>query len=102
MSKIKYKINGYWQEIVVNGYIESVDYMNEDAGNRNANNWRELDRIPNGAIFETKKGIKAVKTRYHYPNGQWECVLLTSGEYAHFSNKNKELVKIIPLEEKKI
>lgn len=30
MSKIKYKINGYWREIEVSGIIEAVGYKNDE------------------------------------------------------------------------
>ncbi len=30
MSKIKYKINGYWHEIKVEGKIEDINYENEE------------------------------------------------------------------------
>ena len=46
--------------------------------------WTSIGRLRNGAIFETRDGIRAVKSEYHYPNGGCECVLLSSGEYAHF------------------
>jgi hypothetical protein len=38
-----------------------------------------------GAIFETRDGVRAVKSEYRYPNGGCMCILLTSGEAAHFS-----------------
>jgi hypothetical protein len=48
-----------------------------------------LDELPNGAIFEMndpryEEPIRAVKSEYNYPNGAPQCVLLASGEYAHF------------------
>lgn len=46
-----------------------------------------------GAIFVTRDGVRAVKTQYHYPNGQCECVLLKSGEYAHFEQGNLTMVQ---------
>lgn len=60
-----------------------------------------LCNLRNGAIFATQNGIKAVKSEYVYsnkPNSQCECVLLESGEYAHFANGNDEWVKEIPVE----
>lgn len=46
-----------------------------------------------GAIFMTPKGDYAVKSEYHYPSGQCECVLLSSGEYAYFDDGNQTLVR---------
>ncbi len=46
--------------------------------------WTTLGALREGAIFETRDGIRAVKSEYHYTNGGCECVLLASGEYAHF------------------
>lgn len=48
--------------------------------------WIPLSDLPNGAVFETKDGVRAVKSEYCYDNdGAIECVLLASGEYAHFA-----------------
>ena len=62
----------------------------------------ELRHLRKGAIFETKDGVKAVKSEYcydslwpHNEETQCQCVLLASGEYAHFPDKNDELVKEI-------
>lgn len=58
--------------------------------------WMQLDDIPTGALFETRDGVIAMKSEYHYDNGsQWQCVLYASGEYAHFPNKNREQVREI-------
>jgi hypothetical protein len=47
--------------------------------------WVPLQDLRDGAIFETQSGIRAVKSGYHYSNaGAIQCVLLESGEYAHF------------------
>lgn len=46
-----------------------------------------------GALFVTRNGVYAVKTEYLYPDGQCECVLMESGEYAHFSQGDKTLVR---------
>jgi hypothetical protein len=40
--------------------------------------------LPRGAVFETIDGTRAVKSEYGYDNGGCECILLASGEYAHF------------------
>lgn len=60
--------------------------------------WTTLGELPPGSIFETKEGIKAVKSEYYYSNepySQCQCVLLESGEYAHFPEKNKTAVRKI-------
>jgi len=61
--------------------------------------WIRLGDLEPGAIFETAKGTKAVKTEYYYsspmPGAQCECVLLESGEYAHFPDKDDTLVRRI-------
>lgn len=51
-----------------------------------------------GAIFVTE-GIYAVKSEYYYPNGHCQCVLLESGEYAHFANGNRTRVREVVLPE---
>jgi len=51
--------------------------------------WVTLEELPEGALFETQDGIRAVKSEYRYgnrPNHGIECVLLASGEYAHFAD----------------
>lgn len=61
--------------------------------------WVELRNLRCGAIFETKSGIRAVKSEYHYSDvTQCECVLLESGEYAHFPLRNREPVREIVLD----
>ena len=59
--------------------------------------WTTLDELRPGAIFVTRSGVKAVKSEYRYGDGstQWECILLSSGEFAHFPNKNEEEVRQI-------
>lgn len=59
--------------------------------------WVRLENLRRGAIFETKEGTRAVKSEYHYTDGAPECVLLESGEYAHFPEKGKTWVREIPL-----
>lgn len=48
--------------------------------------WTTLMELPNGAIFETRDGVRAVKSEYRYSNEYpaIECILLASGEFAHF------------------
>jgi hypothetical protein len=59
--------------------------------------WTTLGELQPGALFRTRAGILAVKSEYYYPNAQSECVLLASGEYAHFPEKNDVEVQEIPL-----
>ena len=56
--------------------------------------WVRLEDLPNGAIFETRDGIKAVKSEYRYPRGAPECALLASGEYAHFTGEGADEIRI--------
>ena len=54
-----------------------------------------LGNLRNGALFRTPDGVLAVKSEYRYSDGvdtQSLCVLLESGEYAHFPKKDMELV----------
>ncbi|BCL83132.1 hypothetical protein ccbrp13_55970 [Ktedonobacteria bacterium brp13] len=49
-----------------------------------------------GAVFVTDDGVYAVKSEYRYsshPTAQCECILLDSGEYAHFTNGNQTMVR---------
>lgn len=52
--------------------------------------WIPLHQLPRGAVFETRCGTRAVKSEYRYPTGGIECILLASGEYAHFSQGIKD------------
>lgn len=51
-----------------------------------------LGQLRPGAVFATEDGVYAVKSEYYYPNGQCQCILLASGEYAHFPEKNATTV----------
>ena len=62
--------------------------------------WVVLDELRYGAVFETRDGIRAVKSESHYdpPLGtvletQCLCILLASGEFAHFPDKNETEVR---------
>ena len=53
-----------------------------------------LDDLPCGSVFWVGS-VGAVKSEYKYtndPDSQWQCVLLASGEYAHFPQKNKTII----------
>lgn len=57
--------------------------------------WIRLEDLPPGSLFETQSGIRAVKSEYHYSaGGQCMCVLLASGEYAHFADGNDTLCRL--------
>lgn len=59
--------------------------------------WQTLDDIPPGSLFETEDGIRAVKSEYHYDNHNPQplCILLTSGEFAHFPDKERTRVRVV-------
>lgn len=60
--------------------------------------WVRLWDLPPGFVFVTQEGVLAVKSEYAYGNGdnsQCKCILLGSGEYAHFANGNDTLVRAI-------
>ena len=62
--------------------------------------WVHLKNLRNGAVFETRRdSIRAVKSEYFYEsNGQSLCILLASGEFAHFPRGNAELVREIDID----
>lgn len=50
--------------------------------------------LPCGSVFWVGS-VGAVKSEYKYtndPDSQWQCVLLASGEYAHFPLKNQTVI----------
>lgn len=59
--------------------------------------WIELIDLLPGYVFETEDGILAVKSEYFYSNGnpQPQCILLASGEYAHFEGGPETLVRAV-------
>uniref|UniRef100_A0A6M3KJK8 Uncharacterized protein n=1 Tax=viral metagenome TaxID=1070528 RepID=A0A6M3KJK8_9ZZZZ len=56
--------------------------------------WVRLVNLRSGAVFVTRDGILAVKTEYRYTshNPQPMCILLDSGQYAHFPGLDREWV----------
>lgn len=62
---------------------------------RTPERWVTLEDLPAGSLFETQDGIKAVKSEYRYSNSnaQPQCILLESGEYAHFEHGADTLVR---------
>ncbi len=64
--------------------------------------WTTLGELRYGALFVTQEGTMAVKSEYRYsndPQAQCLCILLESGEYAHFVDGNKTLVREIVVKE---
>lgn len=64
--------------------------------------WMLLEGLRKGAVFETQDGTRAVKSEYLYsndPDAQWLCILLSSGEFAHFKDGNKTVVREIVVKE---
>ena len=71
-----------------------------DNPDREKMHYTRLRNLREGAVFETKSGIKAVKSEYVYsnhPDSQCQCILLASGEYAHFDKGNDEWVRELAL-----
>lgn len=65
-----------------------------------ANRSMTLLELRPGAVFVTNDGVYAVKSEYRYdssPRSQCECVLLESGEYAHFKDGNQTIVSEVSL-----
>jgi len=63
-------------------------------------NWVRLGDLPPGLIFATQNGVLAVKSEYHNSwTGQCMCVLLQSGEYAHFLEGDETLVTALEIAE---
>jgi hypothetical protein len=65
-------------------------------------NWVKLEDLRPGAIFETEKGARAVKTVERHISvvhgeGQYKCVLLHTGQHGHFPEGNETLVREIVL-----
>jgi hypothetical protein len=64
----------------------------------------QLGNVPNGSLITVRDQasgelIVAMKSEYRYsnePDAQCMCVLLGSGEYAHFEKGNRTLVTIVP------
>lgn len=55
-----------------------------------AGDWMPLRDLLPGTVFETKDGIRAVKSEYALDSGGCLCILLASGEFAHFGKTPKE------------
>lgn len=64
---------------------------------KRSSEWLTLDELRPGAVFETRDHVKAVKSEYKYGDSstQWECILIASGEFAHFPEKNQTQVRQI-------
>lgn len=82
--------------------ISSCDLMKKEIVSIGYGPCKELGDLRKGAIFETMDSVRAVKSEYSYGDGpgagfQSQCILLESGEYAHFPAKNNEIVREIIL-----
>lgn len=66
----------------------------------NLRGWVRLSNLRPGAVFITRDGVLAVKSEYHYAknNPQPQCILLVSGEYAHFPELEKTWVLEVVVE----
>ncbi len=65
---------------------------------RRLQNWTTLAALQPGAIFETEDGVRAVKSAWPYsgePDSQYLCVLLDSGKYGHFPQRNATKVRVL-------
>jgi hypothetical protein len=65
-----------------------------------ADGWTTLGLLRDGALFETRDGVRAVKSEYRTFSGgsQCDCYLIASGEAAHFPKGDAEPVREIPLD----
>lgn len=74
-------------------YIALRNIRDDGGGEtRNEKPWSTLAALDAGTVFETLAGVRAVKSEYRYPNGEPLCVLLASGEYAHFDEPDADVV----------
>ncbi len=69
---------------------------------KRAKNWITLGELRPGAVFVTRDGTKAIKTKYsttvnkgRYVDLQCDCYLLCDGVYAHFPKGNDTEVRQI-------
>lgn len=62
-----------------------------------SNKQTTLAELRPGAVFVTRDGTYAVKSEYRHEL-QCECVLLASGEYAWFKDRDKTLVREVRVE----
>jgi hypothetical protein len=61
--------------------------------------WIPLRDLLPGFVFVTERGTLAVKSEYHLTGGKCMCILLQSGEYAHFEHGDDTLVRVVELKE---
>ncbi len=74
----------------VHAYEAAIRFLMEEQGDAAQAQWIQLSDLRHGAIFETKDGVRAVKSEYRYPHGGCECTLLASGEAAHFAQGSSD------------
>ena len=60
--------------------------------------WTYISELRNGEVFKTRDGVYAVKSEYHLDNGQCQCILLASGEYAYFADGDRTVVQAVHVE----
>ena len=61
---------------------------------KKASGWIKLNALRPGALFETKNGTLAVKSKYRFADSEtYKCFLLESGECAFFDDGNDTLVR---------
>src|SRR5712664_2283770 len=78
-------------ELPVRIYCNIPRLLDEvEAWRHNVGQWSTVGELDQGAVFVTLAGVRAVKSEYHYENGDCLCVLLASGEYAHFAGGDDE------------
>ena len=64
---------------------------------KQAKTWRPLGDLAPGLIFTTQDGVLALKSEYHYEHGPCKCILLGTGEYAHFADGDNTLVAAVEM-----
>jgi hypothetical protein len=89
-----------FEELLPNILIAEVQaVLNEE----NDDGWTTLGELRAGAVFEDEAGVRAVKTCHSSigPPRECEfiCYLLSSGDCAHFPEKNRTRVREIPVGE---
>jgi len=76
---------------LANLYGVTMDMLVKEAA------WKPLRLLEPGFVFVTQDGTLAVKSEYHLAGGQCMCILLGSGEYAHFPKGDETIVQAIEL-----
>ncbi len=61
--------------------------------------WMRLRQLQPGFVFVTLGGTLAVKSEHRMLGGKCMCIMLGSGEYAHFAEGDDTLVSAIEVSE---